>query len=112
MFLSKVIYSVFVHDISDEDKICGCCSGELHRILEDKSEELQFIPAQVGVIEHVRPKYACSIFEKDAIIETVKAKDLNVFEYVMNRASQKTILRNCYRGSLLSVRSDGRRLTK
>ena len=36
---------VIVHDISDEEKICGCCAGELHRIGEDKSEKLQFIPA-------------------------------------------------------------------
>ena len=27
---------VIVHDISDEEKICGCCAGELHRIGEDK----------------------------------------------------------------------------
>jgi len=49
---------VIVHDISDEEKVCDCCSGELHRIGEDKAEKLQFIPAQVKVIEHVRPKYA------------------------------------------------------
>lgn len=63
---------VIVHDISDEEKVCGCCSGELHRIGEDKSEKLQFIPAQVKVIEHVRPKYACRTCEKDGISNTVK----------------------------------------
>ena len=45
---------VIVHDISDEDKVCDCCASKLHRIGEDKSEKLQFIPAQVKVIEHVR----------------------------------------------------------
>ena len=63
---------VIVHDISDEEKICGCCAGELHRIGEDKSEKLQFIPAQVKVIEHVRPKYACRTCEKDGISNNVK----------------------------------------
>ncbi len=63
---------VIVHDISDEEKVCGCCAGELHRIGEDKSEKLQFIPAQVKVIEHVRPKYACRACEKDGISNTVK----------------------------------------
>jgi len=63
---------VIVHDISNEEKICGCCSGELHRIGEDKSEKLQFIPAQVKIIEHVRPKYACRTCEKDGISNTVK----------------------------------------
>jgi len=46
-----------VHDI--EDKACECCGHDLHRIGEEKSEQLEFIPAQVKVIEHVRPKYGC-----------------------------------------------------
>lgn len=45
---------VIVHDITDEEKICGCSAGELHCIGENKSEKFQFIPAQVKVIEHVR----------------------------------------------------------
>lgn len=46
-----------VHDI--EDKACNCCGYDLHRIGEEKSEQLEFIPAQVKVIEHIRPKYSC-----------------------------------------------------
>jgi len=46
-----------VHDI--EDKTCDCCGNDMHRIGEETSEQLEFIPAQVKVIEHVRPKYGC-----------------------------------------------------
>jgi transposase len=63
---------VIVHDIADADKVCDCCNGELHKIGEDKSEKLEFIPAQVKVIEHVRPKYACRTCEKDGISNTIK----------------------------------------
>jgi transposase len=63
---------VIVHDLTDEEKICGCCSSDLHRIGEDKSEKLQFIPAHVKVIEHVRPKYACRTCEKEGINNTIK----------------------------------------
>lgn len=63
---------VIIHDIPDEDKVCDCCAGTLHYIGEDKSEKLQFIPAQVKVIEHVRPKYACRTCEKDGISNSVK----------------------------------------
>lgn len=63
---------VVEHDISDEEKVCDCCAGELHRIGEDKSEKLQFIPAQVKVIEHVRPKYACRTCEKKGTRNTIK----------------------------------------
>ncbi|HVY53743.1 MAG TPA: IS66 family transposase zinc-finger binding domain-containing protein [Gammaproteobacteria bacterium] len=47
-----------IHDISDEDKICQCGS-HLSRIGEEITEQLKYIPAQLSVIQHVRPKYAC-----------------------------------------------------
>jgi transposase len=63
---------VIVHDIANADKICDCCQSELHKIGEDKSERLEFIPVQVKVIEHVRPKYACRACEKDGTSNTIK----------------------------------------
>ena len=63
---------VIVHDIDDADKVCGLCDNELHRIGEDKSEKLEFIPAQIKVIEHVRPKYACRHCEKNGTTNTIK----------------------------------------
>ena len=63
---------VVIHDIADEDKVCDCCQGELHKIGEDTAEKLEFIPAQVKVIEHVRPKYACRACEKDGTHNTIK----------------------------------------
>ncbi len=47
-----------VHDIDDADKICAC-GCELSRIGEEVSEQLDIIPAQIRVIRHIRPKYAC-----------------------------------------------------
>ncbi len=47
-----------IHDISPEEKICGC-GAELSRIGEEVSEQLDVIPAKVQVIRHIRPKYAC-----------------------------------------------------
>jgi len=63
---------VVVHDINDAEKICDCCQGELHQMGEDKSEQLEFIPASVKVIEHVRPKYACRHCDKHGIEVKVK----------------------------------------
>ena len=49
---------VVIHDLPATDKICAC--GEhLVRIGEEVSEQLKYIPAQVSVVQHVRPKYAC-----------------------------------------------------
>ena len=53
------------HDLADDEKVCDCCGGGLHCMGEDKSEKLEFIPAQVKVIEHIRPKYSCRQCEQD-----------------------------------------------
>ena len=52
-----------IHDI--EDITCDCCGHELHQIGDERSEKLEFIPAQVKVIEHVRLKYSCRVCEKE-----------------------------------------------
>lgn len=47
-----------VHDIAEEEKICGC-GCHLSRIGEEVTEELDIVPRQCRVIRHIRPKYAC-----------------------------------------------------
>ncbi|MCF7939556.1 MAG: IS66 family transposase zinc-finger binding domain-containing protein, partial [Spirochaetales bacterium] len=47
-----------IHDIGEEEKLCGC-GAQLVQIGEEVSEKLEVIPAQMKVIRHVRPKYAC-----------------------------------------------------
>ncbi len=54
---------VIIHDI--KEKTCECCGNALHQMGEARSEKLEFIPAQVKVIEHVRLKYSCRMCEKD-----------------------------------------------
>jgi len=47
-----------VHDIDEEEKICGCGS-QLERIGEEVSEKLDIIPAVIRAVRHIRPKYGC-----------------------------------------------------
>jgi len=54
---------IVIHDI--DDKNCTCCGNELHQMGDERSEKLEFIPAQVKVIEHVRLKYSCRTCEKE-----------------------------------------------
>ena len=61
-----------VHDIPESEKQCGCCGGELHKMGESVSEKLEFIPASIKVIEHIRPKYACRECEKSGTENTIK----------------------------------------
>ncbi|WP_269430865.1 IS66 family transposase zinc-finger binding domain-containing protein [Desulfovibrio sp. TomC] len=46
----------------EADKVCPC-GCELTRIGEEVSEKLDFIPATIQVIRHIRPKYACRACE-------------------------------------------------
>ena len=59
-----------VHDI--EEKTCACCGNALHQMGDERSEKLEFIPAQVKVIEHVRLKYSCRRCEKEGTSTPVK----------------------------------------
>jgi transposase len=61
-----------VHDIAEADKVCDCCGGELHKIGEDSSEQLEFIPASIKVIEHIRPKYGCRHCEQHGTAVAIK----------------------------------------
>ena len=54
------------HELPEAEQICAC-GCQLTRIGEALSEQLDIIPAQVQVIQHVRGKYACKGCE-----ETVK----------------------------------------
>ena len=48
-----------VHDLSAAEKICPSDGTALERIGEESFEQLEFIPAQIRVLKHIRPKYAC-----------------------------------------------------
>lgn len=47
---------------------CPCCAGKLHKIGEDASEALDWVPAIVRVIRTVRPRYACRKC-RDAVVQ-------------------------------------------
>jgi transposase len=47
------------HELSDAQKICECCGNALQPAGQEKSEQLEIIPVQYCVVEHVRLKYSC-----------------------------------------------------
>jgi len=64
---------IIIHDLSDEEKTCECCGKPLHQMGESRSEKLEFIPAKVKVIEHVRLKYSCRTCEKEGVSTKIKS---------------------------------------
>ena len=63
------------HDLREAEKHCHC-GCQLTQIGEDISEQLDIIPAQVRVIQHVRLKYACKGCEET--IKRAKAPNLPI----------------------------------
>lgn len=55
-----------IHDLPEEDKPCPCCGQTRHVIGRETTEQLDYVPAKVIAIEHVRLKYACPACEKKA----------------------------------------------
>ncbi|WP_026377284.1 IS66 family transposase [Aestuariibacter salexigens] len=65
-----------IHDIPETDRVCDCCGSELHQMGEARSEKLEFIPAQVKVVEHIRPKYSCRHCEQQGTEVKIKIAPL------------------------------------
>jgi len=55
-----------IHDLPEEEKPCPCCGRMRHVIGQETSEQLDYVPAKLTVIEHVRLKYGCRACEQQA----------------------------------------------
>lgn len=54
-----------IHELNEEDRLCGC--GHPKTVIgQEVSEQLDYIPAKVQVIRHIRYKYACKNCEGTA----------------------------------------------
>ncbi|MBV8430980.1 MAG: IS66 family transposase [Solirubrobacterales bacterium] len=49
-----------LHDLPPERRACPDCGGPRDCIGEEIREQLEYVPASLIVIQHVRPKYACA----------------------------------------------------
>src|SRR5262249_60011246 len=57
-----------VHDLSEEQKTCPECGAPRCRIGEEVHEQLEYIPASVFVVQHIRPKYACTACRGNVVV--------------------------------------------
>jgi transposase len=64
------------HDLTEEAKICHC-GCEMHKIGEEVSTQLDFIPAQLKVLEHARFKYACRECSENVQVAPPPIKPIN-----------------------------------
>ena len=66
--LSKHIpREVVRYELPETERVCAC-GHALHEAGEDKAEQLEIIPAQIKIIEHVQVKYGCRGCENGLLI--------------------------------------------
>jgi transposase len=59
---------VVVHDVPPERRACPDCGAERTRIGQDAREQLEYIPASIVVLQHIRPKFACPACQGNIVI--------------------------------------------
>jgi transposase len=57
-----------LHDVSPQQLPCPDCGAVRIKIGEEIREQLEYIPASLHVLQHVRPKYACKECEANVVI--------------------------------------------
>lgn len=65
-----------VHDVPEAEKICALDGTRLVEMGRETSEQLELIPAQVRVLRHVRPKYACPTCKEGVKIAAAPAQPI------------------------------------
>lgn len=58
------------HELPEEERLCPCCGEVRQPIGQETSEQLEYIPGTLKVIEHVRVKYACRGCQEQVAIAT------------------------------------------
>jgi transposase len=57
-----------VHDVPLEERLCPDCGLERRRFGEEVREQLEYVPASMIVLQHIRPKYACEECQANVVI--------------------------------------------
>jgi transposase len=57
-----------VHDVPLEQRLCPDCGLERVCFGEEIREQLEFVPASLIVLQHIRPKYACEACQANVVI--------------------------------------------
>ncbi len=71
---SSLPREIVIHDLADDQRCCKTCDSELHKVGEDVSEKLVYVPAVLKVVEHHRAKYGCRTC--DTVKSAPKPQDL------------------------------------
>lgn len=64
------------HPVADADKVCAECGGEKKRIGQKVTEQLEYAPASLFVIDHIQPVYACPCCQEGVVVAPKPAQPI------------------------------------
>jgi transposase len=65
------------HELPEGDRLCPCCGKTRKRIGWETSEQVEYEPAKLYVIEHARAKYACDACEENVVTSPKPAQPID-----------------------------------
>ena len=65
------------HDLCEEEKCCPGCGEARQRVGSETSEQLEYVPAVLKVIRHVRFKYACRRCQEHVAVAPPPSKPID-----------------------------------
>jgi transposase len=72
--LSELPVETVEHVLPESERICPECGGLMHPMGHETRRELEIIPAQVKVVEHISEVYSCRTCEQESIgVPIIKA---------------------------------------
>jgi hypothetical protein len=83
------------YDIPEDQKLCDCgCQQSLKKIGEEILEQLEVVPAQLFIIQHVRFKYGCVQGSKVVTAEMPRQpiKQWQVLDCLLTQLSKNTMI--------------------
>jgi len=64
------------HTLPEQDRVCPCCRVPMQQFGEDVTEQYEYVPASLFVIEHARAKYACRSCEQGVAVAPLPAQPI------------------------------------
>jgi transposase len=58
---------IFVHPLNDVERLCPCCGKLRNEIGREVSEQLEYVPAHLKVLQHERVRFACDACEANVV---------------------------------------------
>lgn len=79
------------YELTEEEQVCPECTGPLHKMGVDVSQEIKIIPAQVVLVKHNRGKYACRQCERNEIKTPIVSAPMPKLAFTNSLASPSAV---------------------